>query len=106
MSRVTNIVLSFGASETNIGDDKDVIERVNKFFIDDKQRFVVPVNDDWYGGSKFLERPTYVGAFNCLDLNGLIMHLSHMTWQWPKNVQLFVCEQEDNEYRLIYPCGG
>lgn len=104
MSVVTNIVISFKASESDTDDDRDVIERVNQYFVavDDRQRFVVPDNKDWYGGAKCLERPTFIGAFNYLDLDGLIAHLKTMPWRYPEHVQLFVCEQEDDDYRLLH----
>lgn len=104
MSVVTNTVLSFTASESNDLDNRDVIERINQYFvgIGDMQRFVVPDNTDWYGGAKVLERPTFVAAFNYLDLDGLIAHLKTLPWRYPEHVQLCVCEQEDDDYRLLH----
>jgi len=103
MSHVTNVVLSFSVGEPEGEDDRDVIGRVNKFF-SDGGGFVLPADHDWYGGSKFLERPTYVAAFNYLSLGHFIEHLKSLPWRFPEYVQLFVCEQDDDEYRLIYPC--
>lgn len=100
MSVVTNVILSFSASEIDLDDDYlDVIARVNKFF---------PVGagfkrsvDETAGGTKHMERPTFCGAFNYLDLEGFSKHLSNLPWKYPENVQLFVCEQDDEVYRQV-----
>ena len=104
MSEVTNVILSFSVSETDVEDDSDVISRVNEFFVDDGQRFIIPANDDWYGGQKVLERPTYVGAFNYFHLQEFIDFIKKMSWKYPEMVQVIVCGQEDDEYTTFWPC--
>ena len=103
MSLVTNIILSFSILE---GNNIDVIEQINKGFEGtsaEGQGFRVPNDHNWYGGSKVLERPTFVAAFNYLDLDSLIRTLRGIKWKQPEFVQLFVCEQESHQYQLYYP---
>ena len=55
----------------------------------------------WYGGTKMLETPLYVGAFNHLDLEGLIEHMKEVKWEEPENVQLIVKLQEADKFEII-----
>lgn len=104
MSVVTNIILSFCASESEGFDDQDVVDRVNAFFIPPSKGFVNPQEHDWYGGNKFLERPTFVAAFNYLDIQGLIDHIKTLPWKYPDIVQIMICDQEAEEYTTFWPC--
>lgn len=59
----------------------------------------------WYGGTKALEKPLYVAAFNYLDVEGLIKHVRTMVkWEHPECVQLMLCEQERNRF-TVYEVG-
>ena len=55
----------------------------------------------WYGGSKMLETPLYLGAFNHLDLKGFTEHMKEIDWEEPENVQLIVKEQESDKFKII-----
>ena len=98
MSRVTNVILSFSVLEPKY----DVLQRVNAFFKPEYSTsyrgFIVPDNDLWYGGTKFLERPTYLGAFNNFNADKFMDFLETIDWIFPYEVQIFICEQDDNGY--------
>lgn len=94
MSVVTNTILA----SFSLGEEGRKL--VNEFFPDGLG--FVWVDDPklppgWYGGSKYLECDLAIGAFNHLDLNGLIEHLHSI--ELP--CQLIVQEQEDFEFRII-----
>ncbi len=105
MSVVTNTILSFKAGEDF---EEDKITAVNTFFrgkgfvnADPDKDDGVGVRPGWYGGTKCLETPMYVGAFNGLDLECLVAHLRTIPWENPECVQLIVKEQEDEIFRII-----
>ena len=92
MSLVTNIILITGISD-EIG-----IGELNRKF---QQGTIFSEIDDSkidYAGEKFIEAGIYLGAFNYLDLEELIKTIENTRWEYPKDVQLFV--KEDNEDRF------
>lgn len=100
MSVVTNAILHM----SNMEREEDRLNDVNKFF--PPETGFVDVDDPklptgWYGGTKMLEAPLALGAFNHLDLEGLITHLKSIPWEEPQEVQLIVQEQEDEKFRII-----
>ena len=110
MSEVTNLIISFSIGE----DEKSRISEVNLFF-NNGRGFKInsadfeegrnwrgkPNRKRWYGGSKMLETPLYLGAFNHLDIEGLIEHLKEIDWEEPENVQLIVKTQESDTFKII-----
>ena len=64
---------------TSGGISPDFLEKVNTFFEGQVKGFV-SVEDEqlprhWYGGGKYLECELAIGAFNHLDVEGLVRHL-------------------------------
>lgn len=110
MSEVTNLILSFSISE----DEISKVQEINSFWNNgrgfklisaDFQRgrtfFGKEYQKRWYGGEKKLETPLFIGAYNHLDLNGLIEFLKGLEWDRPENVQLIVKEQDSEKFRII-----
>ena len=107
MSFVTNLILSFSIRE----DEKSRVDELNLFQNNgrgfelvsvDFEREINPESDrTWYGGSKFLETPLFIGAYNHLDIDGLIEHLKIVNWEYPEDVQLFLKEQEFDTFKII-----
>jgi hypothetical protein len=106
MSKITTLVLAFSILEDD-GANEDWAERiaaVNKYFDEQKRcGLVVPRNDDWYGGGKVLTHPLFVGSFNMLGIDGFIAHLRTIPWKYPAEVQLWVCKEEDDVFRTMFP---
>ena len=110
MSEVTNLIISFSIGE----DETSRINEVNLFF-NNGRGFKINSADfeegtnwlgkenrkRWYGGTKMLETPLYVGAFNHLDLEGLIEHMKELEWEEPENVQLIVKLQEADKFEIF-----
>src|SRR5689334_10773540 len=98
MSVVTNAILHCGS----YGDE--FLRRVNEFF-SAGAGFVSVTSDrlpyKWYGGTKALECDLAIGAFNHLDLTGLIDHLRKVGGPFADELQLMVKEQEHNRFRMI-----
>lgn len=103
MSLVTNVVFSY-----SIGEDDDIIKQVNRYFTDNPLIGLVSCDDmnrtplGWYGGTKMLETPLFIGSFNYLNLPDLLDHLRTIDWKYPEDVQLIVQEQDDNRFRIIH----
>jgi len=103
MSDVTNVILKYPVSAYKNGEERQLKE-VNKFFGDDKG--FVSVEDGslprgWYGGTKYLEVELAIGAFNYLNLEGLIRHLkNNVKWEDREGIQLIFQGQQD-EYMSI-----
>ena len=98
MSYVTNVILNLGL------ENYDRLDDVNAFF--DNQRGFVSLEHDslpagWYGGNKSLEVELSVGAFNYLDLDGLVDHICGLGLGYPEDVQLLVCGQEEERFRIV-----
>ena len=105
MSRVTNFILSFSVLEN----EKEKIEEIETFKNNgrgfkltsaDYEKASNP-NHRWYAGSKMLETSLFIGAYNHLDLNGLINHLKIIDWEEPEIVQIIVKEEEDEKFKII-----
>ena len=107
MSLVTNLILSFSILE----DETSRVSEINLFENNGREFELATAdferennpssNKAWYGGTKFLETPLYVGAYNHLDIDGLVEHLKIVNWEYPASVQLFLKEQESDKFRII-----
>ena len=103
MSEVTNLIISFSPLE----DETSRINEVNLFSNGDRGFNIISADFEegnrkrWYGGSKMLETAMYIGAFNHLDLEGLIEHMKNINWEDQKSVQLIVKEENDDKFKII-----
>ena len=103
MSSVTNTILAFSIIE----DVEARFNDVNAFFPPDRSGFVwtweSSSRDDrtWVGGSKNLEQPTFIAAFNYLDVQALLLHMRGIKWEEPEDVQLIVCPQDADRYEIL-----
>ena len=103
MSRVTNLIVA-----TSISEDSSYLEKTfNDFKVDESPFNLVSVESEklpnaWYGGSKFLEVNLFVGAYNYLDLDSLLVFMKNqIKWEMPESVQIIVKEHEDTKFRII-----
>lgn len=105
MSVVTDVVVFHSLHERSIGEDAKypIHEQLNKFFNpedrDGRRGFVscddASVPRGWYGGTKMLQSVVLVGAFNYLDLEGLIAHIGNLPRRYPKAV-IVIAQREGN----------
>jgi hypothetical protein len=110
MSYVTNLILTFDVME----EEKEREAEIQEFFIhkDARGAGFVSCDDEklphgWYGGTKALETNVYIGAFNFINLDDLISHLRHdVKWEYPENVRLMICDQNEEAFRMINPTLG
>ncbi len=101
MSVVTNVVFSYSIGE----DISDRTKDVNRYFApliglvscDNMDR----APRGWYGGTKMLETPLFIGSYNHLHLPDLLDHLRTIDWKYPEDVQLIVQEQDDNRFTIL-----
>lgn len=99
MSVVSNVILSFSIMEE--ADDR--IKEVNDA-LPEGQRFLMPDATDqakFVGGSKFLERPTFLAAFNHVSERQLMDAVEAAAWREPELVQVFRCGQEEDLYAMV-----
>ena len=110
MSEVTNLIFTFSNSE----DEERRIREVNLFNLNGNNLDLVSADflrgtnvfrknnrKSWYGGSKFLETPLYIGAYNHFDLQGFIDYLKLIEWEEIDKVQIIVKEQNDDQFKII-----
>ena len=106
MSHVTNCILCFSVME----DDRACIRGVDAFFETTgrphgfektlSQHYIEGVRA--FGGTKALETNVAVAAFNHLDLRAFCQWLTaKVQWEAPLDVQLFVCDQEEDRFTLL-----
>lgn len=55
------------------------------------------------GGNKSLEQPVYVAAFNYFDLKKFSEFIKTLKWEYPEDVQIFYCCQDDSKFTLYEP---
>ena len=101
MSEVTNVILHFSICEN----EDWALAAVNEFFDEGEKPFVSLEDDSlpsgWYGGRKGSEAPLFYGAFNYLDLEDLIDHMRQLDFRYREDVQLIVCGQHEQRFRII-----
>lgn len=82
MSRVSNVLITFSASE-----QPSKIMEINSFFINAGYECgLVSIEDEslppgWYGGNKPFESEMLVGAFNFLNTDALISHVRDISME-------------------------
>lgn len=110
MSKVTNLIISFSivedeksrTSEINLFTNNDRGFKINSADFEEVHDMEKGINRTrWYGGSKILETPLYVGAYNHLDLDKLMEHLKSINWLMPECVQIIVKEQDSEKFKII-----
>ena len=55
----------------------------------------------WYGGDKLFVDGIYIGAYNYLEIEPFLQHLTNITWESSDPFQLFLMEEEDDDFRVI-----
>ena len=112
MSFVTDVILVFPSTENEIKRVKEVNSfsdiksgNLNLKSIDE------PNNNNkewaWYGGSKFFSNYIYVGAFNHLNLESFLNHVSmNVNWEEPEYVQLFIGLENEYTFRVYNNAGS
>lgn len=101
MSHVDNCILSF-----DICEDETMIAEVNSFFSKENCKAFISAEDDclphgWYGGSKYLETPLFIAAFNYFSESEFIIYLKTLKWKYPENVQLIIKRQDDDIFSIV-----
>lgn len=103
MSKITNIILHVNTLDV---EPADMVQKINRY-LSDYPKGLISLDDPalpkfWYGGGKALEGDCFVGAFNHLDLQGLIRHIRGLNW--PKGntcVQAMVLEDQNYKFRIV-----
>lgn len=101
MSVVTNVLLSFDILEN----EAEVVDEINGWLSSHHQGYFKDLTEAC-GGSKAMEIPVYGAAFNYLDVKALLAFIRTLKFKEPQNVQLFVCQQEEEKFTLIQPFSG
>lgn len=106
MSKVTNVILSCDCDE----ELSSRIAEVNQFFGHERgfgRMLDARTGASAYiGGSKNVDQPLYVAAFNYLNEKNLLDHLrTKVRWRHPHKVRCFMCGEQDDgfEERLQVP---
>ncbi len=100
MSYVSNVILSFSIMENC----SKRVDDVESYFKNLETRGFVDISESSsavYGGTKCLETPLLVGAFNYLNFEDFTSHLQAIQWESPEDVQLIVKDQEDERFSMI-----
>ena len=105
MSNVTNMILSFSVCEN----EEERVKEINSFSNKGKGFNITSVDFEkeltpktrWYAGSKMIETNLFLGAYNHLDVDGLINHLKSIKWEDPEIVQLILKEEHDEKFKIV-----
>jgi hypothetical protein len=96
MSSVTNIILSFSIVE----DRFSLMDDINSWLTKEDYGAFGYDADALGSGTKRLETPVYVAAFNLFDVHAFLDFVKDLPWQEPDCVQVFVQEQEEDKFRV------
>lgn len=102
MSRVTNCIFSFCVNEKEIEMMKEINIYLKKRF---DQMFIsaddINLTSGWYGGSRFLETPLWVAAFNYFCEDEFMEFIKTLPWREPEFVQLIMQDQEEDKFTVL-----
>ncbi len=103
MSYVTNVMLTHDFLEP-----PGVRKMLWSTVVAEKQtlRENTAVDADGWGGSKFPEIDLWCGAFNYLDLYDFLAWVKSLPWRYPRAVQVFVQDQEEDMVSVWEIDGG
>lgn len=114
MSHVDNVLLSFSIIEDSTDhaegpDTWPIMEAVNEWLATNAggQQFGPDLGgflEGVYGGSKFLETPLFLAAFNYLPEDEFLAFLRALPWKEPSEVQFIVKRQHDDLFEIVRPC--
>lgn len=93
MSQVTSIILKLPWDETS------TIHDVNLYFDDaplHKRGFVDCLVGD---GDKVIQPAVWAGAFGSLDVESFLSWCRTIVWNNPEQVQIFICEEDEDNFR-------
>ena len=107
MSVVTNLLLSFSVMEEGLdGWDRDgyaLMTPINAWLTAHGYGAFGQDADQVSGGTKHLEVPLYVAAFNSFQLDEFLAMLRTLPWIEPACVQVFVQEEDEDTFRVMKP---
>ena len=110
MSVVTNLILTFSRNEDEIQRIKEVnffrcdgesINLISADYLRKTNLFGIDNRKNWYGGTKFLEAPLFIGALNHFNLSDFIDHLNDLDWEDKDRVQLIIKQEGDEKFKII-----
>lgn len=109
MAYITDVVLSLSHIE-EVGDGRSIppVDSVNDWLMSEYQGQMRLVSK-YAGGRARARSLLYMGAFNHLDHEGFMHHLSRQPWKLPKTIQVWMRAQNENvftEWRLVGPVSG
>ena len=93
MSLVTNIILTVSAGED------DATEILNKAW--DTDGCCEWAEAEYSAGCKNLECGVFLAGLNHLDLAEFVKAIESVAWKYPRSVQLFVMEENDERFREV-----
>ncbi len=96
MSVVTNIILKTAAGDVPREDASDGINPAKAL------RFGLVRVDPHAGGTKAMECDIYMSAVNYVDLGEIVDWFTGSVFEFPESAQLFLMEQEDDLFAVIY----
>lgn len=99
MSVITNVILIHSGSEDYIEqvgfpDHYPIVDAVNSWLFERRHAPLCRL-DQYAGGGKVFTESVYLGAFNHLDVDGLVELVRSLPWRYPESVQLLVKGEDD-----------
>lgn len=99
MSMVTTVMLNVPhADHERLAEFNDAVEVI--FAVTHRGTGLFRETSDYpaaWGGWKYPELNMWAGAFNMLDLDGLLLRVHEFDWHTPDEVQVFVSAQDQND---------
>ena len=81
------------------------MDEINTFLKGTIGQVFVGVDDSsipsgWYGGSKYLESPLFIAAFNYFPEENFLSFIRGLDWKYPEEVQLIIQRDRDDKFSI------
>ena len=101
MSMVTNVLLAIGIGNSNRG-IANINQELDNRYKQELRSIDEGPGGNQVGGSKRLEVEVWAAALGGVPTETLLRLFGDAPWEDPDNVQLMVCEQEEDRF-TVYP---
>lgn len=102
MSVVANIILitipSDGGDCYNVNSNPNV-DKLNQKIKATYENYGFNKVSQYAGGNRNMECDIFICAIGCVDINELIGMIKSINWEFPKEVQLMIKNEDDNRFK-------
>lgn len=100
MSRVNNVMVSFGTLESEAKRMAEVNAAPSLHEQYFRENTSYEASESGWGGHKFPEKAVWAAAFNYVELDAVLEAVRAAQWDDPEEVQILWCGQDDDMWTI------